>query len=119
MIIFKIFHIKRIIQEARENPSKLAGNEVGDILWDIVLIPIIIGIAGILLFFIVGYTNWFGFHLGIFKFLFWLSLIVGVVIFSVIRQIVKSISKTTTIHTKSVIKTLDLETSKEDSKSTA
>ncbi len=109
MILFKIFHIKKLVKEARENPSNLAGSEVSDVLWGIVLIPIIIATIGIIIFFIIGYTHWFGFQLGFFKFLFWLSLIVSLSIFSVVRKMVKSVSKSATIHTKSVIKTLNLE----------
>jgi len=109
MIIFKIFHIKKLVKEARENPSGLAGDEVSDVLWGIVLVPLIIAIIGIILFFIIGYTNLFGFQFGFFKFLFWLSLIVSFIIFSIIRRIVKSVSKSTVIHTKSVLKTIDLD----------
>ncbi len=109
MIIFRVFQIRKYIREAKENPSALAGNEVGDTLWGIVLVPLVIGIIGIILFFIIGYTNLFGFHLGFFKFLFWLSLIIGLIVFSVIRSLIKSVSRSTTIHTKSIIKTLDLE----------
>ena len=108
-MIFQIFHIKRIINDAKENPSGLAGNEAKDVLWGIVLIPLIIAILGIILFFIIGYTHLLGFQFGFFKFLFWLSLIVGYIIFSVIRRIIKSVSKSTTIHTKSVLKTFNLE----------
>lgn len=110
MILFKILHIKKLVKEARENPSALAGNEVGDALWGIVLIPLIIGIIGIILFFIMGYTSLFGFQFGFFKFLFWLSLIIGFIIFSIIRRLVKSVSKSTIIHTKSVLKTINLDT---------
>lgn len=114
MIIFEIFHIKKILKGAQENPSALAGNEVGDILWGIILIPLIIGIIGIILFFILGYTNWFGFHFGFFKFLFWVSLVVGFIIFSIIKSTVASVSRSTTIHTKSVMKTLDIENEEEN-----
>jgi heme exporter protein D len=106
MILFKVFHIRKILKGVHENPSKLAGEEAGDALWDIVLIPLIILVGGIILFFILGYTNVFRFHLGFFKFLFWLSLIVSILIFSIIRRIIKSVSKTTTIHTENILKPL-------------
>lgn len=109
MIIFKIFHIKNLIKEARANPGAVAGSEVRDVLWGIVLIPIVIATLGIILFFLIGYTHIFGFQLGFFKFLFWLSLIVSFVIFSVIRRIVKSVGRSATIHTKNVVKALNLE----------
>ncbi len=109
MILFKIFHIKKILKEARQNPSRLAGDEVKDALWGIVMIPLVIGILGVTLFFILGYTHLLGFQWGFFKFLFWLSLIVSYIIFSIVRRIVRTVSGQASIRTKSVLKTLNLD----------
>lgn len=109
MILFEIFHINKIVKGIKENPGKLAGEEISDVLWGIVIIPLIIGGLGIILFFILGYTNLFGFHFWFFKFLFWMSLIIGIIIFSIIRKIFQSVSKKTMIHTESVIKTFTIE----------
>lgn len=108
-MIFQIFRIKKVIKEARENPSKFAGSELGDLLWGIVTIPIIIGVLGIILFFIIGYTHWFGFQFGFFKFLFWVALFVSLFIFFVIRKIIKSLRGQAVIHTKSIVKKLEIE----------
>lgn len=104
MLIFKIFKIRKSIKEIEESPSQFASSEVRDTLWGLILAPIIIIIIGVIIFFILGYTNLFGFHFGFFKFLFWLSLIVGLIIFSLSRTIINALGKKTMIHTKSILK---------------
>ncbi len=90
---FKILHFRKMVNEARSNPSGLAGEQVREVLWGIVMIPLVLAFIIVGLFFIIGYTDVFGFQLGFFKFLFWVALIVGVSVFSLIRKIIFSIGR--------------------------
>ncbi len=110
---FKILHIRKMVRDARTNPSGLAGEQVREVLWGIVMIPLVISIIIISLFFIVGYTELFGFQLGFFKFLFWVALIVATAIFSVLRKIIGSIGRGAASGTKRVIDAVVVEETKE------
>lgn len=100
---FKILHFRKMVNEARSNPSGLAGEQVREVLWGIVMIPLVLAFIIVGLFFIIGYTDVFGFQLGFFKFLFWVALIVGVSVFSLIRKIIFSIGRGASRGTKRVI----------------
>lgn len=102
---FKILHIRKMVNDARSNPSGLAGEQVREVLWGIVMIPLVISIIIVALFYIVGYTDLFGFQLGFFKFLFWVAGIVGFIIFSTLRKIIRSIGRGASTGTKKVIDT--------------
>ncbi|MES2930215.1 MAG: hypothetical protein V4665_00305 [Patescibacteria group bacterium] len=106
MMIFKFFHVKKMLNEARKNPSAFAGSEVHGTLWAIFLIPLVIIIGAIVLFFILGYTDLFGFHHGIFKFLFWLTLAVSTMLFLILRRIIRAISRVTARQTKNILHAL-------------
>ncbi len=100
---FKILHFRKMVNEARSNPSGLAGEQVREVLWGIVMIPLVIAILIVGVFFIIGYTDILGFQFGFFKFLFWVALIVGATIFSLIRKIIFSIGRGASRGTKRVI----------------
>lgn len=100
---FKVLHIRKMVNEARANPSGLAGEQVREVLWGIVMIPLVISIVIIGLFFVIGYTDVLGFQLGFFKVLFWVALVVATAIFSVLRKIIVSIGRGASRATKSVV----------------
>lgn len=106
---FKILHIRKMVKEARTNPSGLAGEQVREVLWGIVMVPLVISIIIVALFYIAGYTDLFGFQLGFFKFLFWVAGIVGFVIFSTLRKIIRSIGRGASQGTKRVIDAVVIE----------
>jgi uncharacterized Tic20 family protein len=110
---FKILHFRKMFKEARSNPSGLAGEQVREILWGIVTIPLVLAVIIVALFFIIGYTDLFGFQFGFFKLLFWIALVVGFTIFSLIRKIIFSIGRGASRGTKRVIDAVVSET-KED-----
>jgi uncharacterized Tic20 family protein len=109
---FKILHIRTMMRDARTNPSGLAGEQVREVLWGIIMIPLIFSIIIVALFYIVGYTDLFGFQLGFFKALFWVGLIVATVIFSVLRKIIKAIGRSAATGTKRVIEAVVAEDTK-------
>ncbi len=102
-----------MIKEARENPSALAGEQVREMLWAMVALPIIVGLVFVILFFIMGYTHLFGFQAGFFRFLFWVSCVVGFVFFSFIRKMISSIGRGAMKQTKAVVDAVASEKSPE------
>lgn len=106
---FKIFKIRKLVKEARENPGKLAGEEIRGVLWGLFIIPIVIAILGLVLFFLVGYTQVLGFQIGFFKFLFWLALFVGLTIFTVLRRIVRAVGTKAQVGTSHVVEVVGKE----------
>ena len=107
---FKILQIRKMVKEARENPSKLAGEQVREALWGLLIVPIVVGVLVLGLFFIMGYTHLFGFTLGIFRFLFWLGLVPTLVSFLMFRKLIVSASKITVTQTKKVVDAVAVET---------
>lgn len=110
---FKILQIRKNIKEARENPSTFAGGQTKDFLWGIFLLPLVICILVLGLFFVLGYTELFGSHLGFFKFLFWVALIVSFLIFSLFRRIIGVASKIATKQTRRVVEAVVVEKGEE------
>lgn len=106
---FKILQIRKNIKDARENPSIFAGGQVKDFLWGVFVLPIIVCILILGIFFVIGFTDLFGFQIGFFKFLFWVALFMSFIFFSVIRRIIGSISKTTTKQTTKIIEAVVVE----------
>ncbi len=109
---FKILHIRKMIKEGRENPSRLAGEQTAEMMWGIVLVPIIICVLLLILFFIMGYTHLFGFSSGFFRFLFWFFLIPGIFVFGAIRKMIGLASRTTTTQAKKVVDAVATEVKK-------
>lgn len=100
---FKILQIRKNIRDARANPSGFAGEQAGEVLWGILMIPIIICALVVGVFFVIGYTDVLGFQLGFFKFLFWVALIVSFTIFSLLRRLIRAASRTVSSGSKRVI----------------
>lgn len=110
---FKILQIRKMVKDARENPSKLAGEQVGEALWGLLIVPMIFGIIVLGLFFIMGYTHLFGFTLGIFRFLFWLGLVPSLITFLMFRKLIISASKISVSGTKRVVDAVAEDTTNE------
>ncbi len=100
---FQILQIRKNIKDARANPSGFAGEQAKEILWGILIIPIIICILILGLFFIIGYTEVLGFQLGFFKFLFWIALIVSFSVFSLLRRLIRATSRVASSQTRKVV----------------
>ena len=106
---FKILQIRKMVKEARENPSKLAGEQVREMLWGLLIVPIVVGVLVLGLFFIMGYTHLFGFTLGIFRFLFWLGLVPSLIAFLMFRKLIVSASKISVRQTERVVEAVGQE----------
>lgn len=103
MNIFKILKIKKSIKDAQNDPNAFAKDQVRGILWGLVILPLLISTIVVILFFIIGYTELFGFQVGFFKFLFWISFAFILLIFSLIRRITRHVSKITFNQNRKII----------------
>jgi len=98
MIIFNIFKIRKLIKEAKENPGKVASEELSGALVGMVFVPIVIFSVILILLFIFGFTNlFFGASL-IAKILFYIILVLYIILILLVRSILRKIKK----HTESV-----------------
>ncbi len=97
MFIFQVFKIQKLIREGKENPSKLAGEETGDIIKGIFILPLILVGTSALVSFLLGYTTViFGLGpFGFFKFLFWVLVIIKIGLYVLMRKIAR-VSRTIT-----------------------
>ncbi len=103
MFLFKIFQLKKTLREVRENPSAFAGGQMREFLWGVFILPLLI-VGGILiLFFIMGYTDVFGFHYGIFKILFWITIVVAGIFLLMLRLSIRLLGKKTVGYTEKTI----------------
>ncbi len=77
-MIFQIIQIKKMASEAKENPGKFAGGQVGELFVGMLIVPSLIALLLLGSFFILGYTSWLGGPYGFFKFLFIISVFLAV-----------------------------------------
>ncbi len=74
MILFKIFKFRKLYKEFKEDPAKASGAELVDMLREIILIPKIIALVILVIFFILGFTSLLSGPMLFFKILFWFFL---------------------------------------------
>lgn len=94
-MLFRFLKVKKAIKEARQNPGGFAGGEVVDVLLGLLWIPIILALAVLVLFFLLGFTTVLGGPFGLFKVLFILAVIIALVLFSIIRPIIRLVRRGT------------------------
>ena len=100
---FKILQIRKEINEAKASPELFTKQKSQGFLYSFFIAPLLIAFIVCALFFIIGYTDIFGFQIGFFKFLFWAVLVVGIFIFSIMRKIIRFISKKVSKQTKNFV----------------
>lgn len=95
-MIFKIFQIKKDINEARQKPVSFGLGKGGEFILGILIIPIIIYVSVVVLLFLSGYTETFGFESLLARVIFWIIFVPGVIssfVFLKVRRFLKKISK--------------------------
>lgn len=95
-MIFKIFQIRKDIREGREAPASFATSKGFELIFGLLLIPLIIYLSVVTLLFLSGYTEVFGFESGLARLVFWLLAIPGAIfslMFYKIRKFIKRLSK--------------------------
>ena len=103
-MIFQILEIKNMASDAKENPGKFAGGQVGSIFLDMLITPALVALLSLVGFFILGYTSWLGGPYGFFQFLFVISIMALVCLFYFLRKIYLLIKSVTKIVVESTIK---------------
>jgi hypothetical protein len=109
-MLFKIFTIRKMMRDAKENPGQFAGGEIQDLLVGMFIVPILIGILLLALFFILGFTSVLGGPFMIGRIFFYLFLIGGGTTSFILWKIIKFTKQITkkavddTIHVENVSK---------------
>jgi len=94
-MIFQIFKIRNTIKDVKNNPSKFAGDELGNLFMSIFIMPIISGVTLLIGLFILGYTHFLGGPYGFFRFLFVVSIIGVFCFFYMLKKVYNLIKQTT------------------------
>ena len=95
--IIKIKNIKNAMQGVNHDPVHLASEMAGNIFLGMFLVPAIVAILFLVLFFVLGYTHWLGGRFRFFRFLFILSVIGDFLFFFVLYRLyrlVRAVSRT-------------------------
>ena len=103
-MIFKVFKIKNMAKEAKENPGKFAGGQVGELFLGMLIIPSLLAVFFLVSFFILGYTSLLGGPFGFFKVLFIFSVFCILCLGYFLRKIYKMIKVVTKDVVESTIK---------------
>lgn len=108
MLIFNIFKIRRLYKEAKENPGKVAGEELSGTLMRLVLIPAIIFGAILALFFMLGFTTLlFGYGpFTLAKILFYISLPIYLLTLFIVWRVARRLQRHTETLANSAIDSL-------------
>lgn len=94
-MLFKLLRIRKDAREIKENPGSFAGGEAVTVALGFLVVPIIIGLLGIVLFFLLGFTSVIGGPFGFFKILFIISIVVAIGVFKIIKASFRFIRKST------------------------
>lgn len=95
-MIFRILEIRKMASEAKENPGKFAGGQVGNMFVGMLVAPALFVLFFLATFFIFGFTTLLGGPYVFFKFLFWISfVIVFCLVYFIIKiyKFIKSLTK--------------------------
>ena len=110
-MIFKVFKIRKMIREAKENPGKFTAGEIRDFLLGSLIVPFILIIALLAVFFILGFTSLF--FIGpflFFKIIFFVSFLIFIPIlfllfafWHILRRIISnSVNKSIKVTSKNI-----------------
>ncbi len=97
-MIFQILEIRKMASEAKANPGKFASGQAGSMFLDLLVIPAIITLVPLGIFFLFGFTSFLGGPYLFFRVLFFLTLsaLFFVIYFLLkIYKFIKSVTKKT------------------------
>ncbi|MEK7586034.1 MAG: hypothetical protein AAB477_02280 [Patescibacteria group bacterium] len=94
-MIFQILHIRSAIKEAKEDPGNFAGSQARDVIFGIILIPLIIVLLGLTFLFFLAYTKFLGGPYLFFKIVFIIGLIVSFTFGSIVYKLTSVLRRTT------------------------
>lgn len=84
-----------MVKEARQDPGKFAAGEAAEFAIGLLVVPMVIVLCALALFFILGFTTLLGGPMGLFKVLFVLGFFVSLVIVLILRPVVRFLRRTT------------------------
>jgi len=94
-MIFKVFKIRNMIKEGKENPGKFAGNQAGELLMSMFVMPIISAIVFLGGLLVLGFTTLLGGPYGLAKFLFYIVLFFTFFLSLILRKVYLLVKKST------------------------
>ncbi len=94
-MLFKLLRIRKTAKEIRQDTGGFVAGEVAETAIGILIIPGIVIVLFLALFFILGFTNLLGGPMGFFKFLFILGLVVSLGIVAILRPIIRLLKRGT------------------------
>ncbi len=107
-MLFKLLKIRKATKEIKQDAGGFVAGEVAEtVIEGLLLIPGLIALGALVLFFILGFTTLLGGPMGFFKFLFILSVVVLLSIIAMLRPIIRLLKRGTkraVDHTVSKIK---------------
>jgi uncharacterized membrane protein (DUF373 family) len=93
-----------MVRDANRDPGHLAAGMVGDVFVGMFLLPVVLTVVFLGLFFVLGYTHLLGGPFGFFRFLFVVSIIGGFLFFFILYKLYRVIKNTTKHSVNSSIK---------------
>jgi hypothetical protein len=94
-MIFKMFRMRKTVREIRSDTGGFVADEAVGLVKGLLLIPVVIVLVGLALFFVLGFTTVLGGPLGLFKVLFIIGACVSVLVFAVIYPIIRFVRRST------------------------
>lgn len=105
-MLFKLLRIRKTVKEVRADAGGFVGEEVAVLLKGFLVIPVVLVLLALGLFFVLGFTNHLGGPMGFFKVLFVLGASITVVIFMLIYPIIRFVRRSASRVVRGGIKTV-------------
>lgn len=113
-MLFKLLKLRKNVKEVRKDPGGFAAGEAaGAVIETVLLVPGLIALFGLVLFFILGFTTLLGGPMGFFKFLFIFGVFVLLVIIAMLRPIIRLLKRGTKRAVDAGVRTIKEVTSEE------
>ena len=94
-MLFRLFRIRKTVREVQKDAGGFAGDEVVGLFAGLLMIPVLLVLGALILFFLLGFTTLIGGPFGLFKVLFIVGAFVSFFIFIILRPIVLFFKKGT------------------------
>src|SRR5690606_26716143 len=103
-MLFRLLKIRKMAREVKANPGLSAAEEASAAVLGLIAVPILLIIAALVLFFILGNTTLLGSPTGFFRVLFWIAVALSFVLYAVFRPVISLIRHATRRSVEGVMK---------------
>lgn len=103
MFLFKIFKLRKLYKEFKQNPNETIAGQITDIAKEVAVIPFVILGLVLVVFFILGFTSILFDSLLFFRVFFILGLLVFIVSFIFVRFILRVLFKTVSQQSQKIL----------------